>query len=95
MKSKDLKIDDISDLRTFMLEFKSWAQDHHENQILSRLKLAERRGYSASELIHEYGLALKDISTKHLNHLPENFRMSVERGIKVAEDAINLGSYTY
>lgn len=95
MKSTTLKIDDTSDLRTFMLDLKGWAQDHRETQIFARLQRAEAKGISASELIHEYASALKDIREKYWNHLPENFRASVERGIVVASDAINIGSYTY
>jgi len=95
MKSRDLNIQDTSDLRTFMLELKAWAHDHQEPQIYDCIQRAEARGFSASELLHEYTVALQEIREKFWNYVPENFRASVERGIEVARDAVNLGSYTY
>ena len=92
MAYKELKMEDTSDLREFMIFFKGWAEDQRENMILGIIQRAENRGLSASELIIEYGNALKAIQTKYYSHLPEQFRLLVDRGVKVSDDAVSLES---
>lgn len=90
-----IQLDDSSDLRTFMQTLKDWAESNHEKAVLMRIEEAERRGMSASELLIEYSSALRDLKTQFINRLPENFQKLLDRAVLIAEDAVNLGSYTY
>lgn len=89
------RIEDTNDLRQFMLELKKWCQAHGESEILALVETAEKRGMSASELLLAYSDCLREIHARLFNRLPEQFRVLTERGIRVAQDAANLGSYTY
>ncbi len=95
MITKEIRIEDTHDLREFMLLLKSWAENHSEAGVLARVRDAEQRARSASELIIEYETALKDIRAKYFNRLPGNFQALVEKGQRVAMEAVNLESYTY
>jgi len=78
-----------------MQELRTWALDNQEKSVLLKIQEAERRGMSASELLIEYGVALRDIKANFLNRLPENFQKLLDRAILVSDDAVNLGSFTY
>lgn len=94
MLTKEIRIEDAHDLRQFMLQMKAWAESHSESGIRGRIMEAESRARSASELILEYEVALKDIRSKFFNRLPGNFQALVEKGQKVANDSVSLESYT-
>jgi len=92
VKLQPIHIQNTQDLRQFMLQLKAWAEAEKEMPVYQRVCGAESRGVSASELISEYGLALKDVRQSHRARLPLVFQSQLENGIAVAEEGVSLGS---
>jgi len=91
-KLQPIQIQNTQDLRNFVNQLKSWAVAEKESTIVGRVEAAERRGVTASELISEYGLALKELKLQHRARLPQIFQSQLDQGIVVAEEAVSLGS---
>jgi hypothetical protein len=94
-KSKDTQIEDTLDARDFARELKLWAASHSEPQVFALLQRAESKSFSASEIMIEYAVSLKEIKEKYINHLPDYYRSHLDAAVVRFADAVNLGSYTY
>lgn len=92
LKLQPIHIQNTADLRQFMLQLKAWAEAQKETAIHECVVLAEQRGVTASELILEYGAALREIKLSHRARLPQLLQSQLENGISVAEDGVTLGS---
>lgn len=88
-----MKMENTSDLSSFMDQLKEWAKVHSDRRIYETIEQAERVSFNASELIVRYAETLRDLRPYMPESLPASFRDHWEMAIKIGFEAVETVHY--
>lgn len=83
-------IHNTNEVRSFIQNLKEWATENQATEILKAIRLAQYRGYTGPELIHEYLTFFTDFRSKLPSNIPETFRENWDQALKISQESLEL-----